>query len=81
MRVTVLLFAAARDAACASDAQLELGAGARAADALDAACVRFPALCPLRPSLQLAVNERYAQADAPLAEGDVVALIPPISGG
>ena len=40
-----------------------------------------PGLDALYPTLQLAVNQRYASRDAALAHGDEVALIPPISGG
>jgi molybdopterin synthase sulfur carrier subunit len=32
-------------------------------------------------SIQVAVNEEYALPDDVLSEGDVVALIPPVSGG
>ena len=40
----------------------------------------FPRLNEL-PSLRLAVNETYAEADTPIREGDEVVLIPPVSGG
>ena len=33
------------------------------------------------PGLLYAVNQEYAERDRPLAEGDEVALIPPVSGG
>ena len=33
------------------------------------------------PGLLYAVNQEYAERSAPLAEGDEVALIPPVSGG
>jgi MoaE-MoaD fusion protein len=33
------------------------------------------------PGLLYAVNREYAERDAPLADGDEVALIPPVSGG
>lgn len=32
-------------------------------------------------TVQFAVNEEYALADEVLSEGDIVALIPPVSGG
>jgi molybdopterin synthase sulfur carrier subunit len=31
--------------------------------------------------IAVAVNKRYAEDDAPLCQGDEVALIPPVSGG
>jgi len=81
MYVRLLLFASARELAGQSDVQLEVPSGATAADALSAALARFPALAPLRASLALAVNQKYAPPESALAEGDEVALIPPISGG
>lgn len=82
MRVTFLLFASARELCECSEVSLELSEGSRSvAAALDALCARFPRLSPLRPQLQLAVNHRYAAPELELAEGDEVAVIPPISGG
>jgi molybdopterin synthase catalytic subunit len=82
MRVRLLLFASAREAAGGvCEVQLDVLNGSTAADALSAALTRFPGLAPLRPCLQLAVNQKYALPESPVAEGDEVALIPPISGG
>lgn len=41
---------------------------------------RYPQLVQL-PSYAIAVNERYATDDVILKENDVVAIIPPVSGG
>jgi len=35
----------------------------------------------LAPSPAVAVNRRYAKADAELRDGDEVAIIPPVAGG
>jgi sulfur-carrier protein len=40
----------------------------------------YPRLAELR-SLAIAVNEQYAENDCRLNDKDVVALIPPVSGG
>ena len=56
--------------------QLELPEGARVRDAL-AGVQDLAAGLPL----VMAVNREYADADAPLAAGDELALIPPVSGG
>ncbi len=76
MRVSVRLFAALREQAGARERTLELGDGARAADV-------WPALGlgDEPPGLRYAVNRRFAERDSPLADGDEVALIPPVSGG
>lgn len=41
---------------------------------------RYPDLRKVS-SLALAVNNEYATANAPVREGDEIALIPPVSGG
>jgi molybdopterin synthase catalytic subunit len=42
---------------------------------------RHPVLGGLRGALKAAVNEEFAPLDRTLADGDVVALIPPVAGG
>ena len=41
----------------------------------------FPALAPYTSSISGAVNAEYARMDAPVADGDEVAFLPPVSGG
>lgn len=78
MRVRIRLFAQLRERAGASELSLELPEGARVRDALaDAAVASLADGLPL----VMAVNREYASADAPLAPGDELALIPPVSGG
>ena len=40
-----------------------------------------PQLAALPAEALLAVNQRFAERDATLADGDEVALMPPVSGG
>ena len=42
---------------------------------------RLPALNPHLESTAIAVNEEYRGSDHQLQPGDLVALIPPVSGG
>jgi MoaE-MoaD fusion protein len=81
MRVRVKLFAILRERAGESDVVLHLRPGARVADAAHALSDRFPDLNPFLPRVAFAVNQNYARGDTPLAEGDELALIPPVSGG
>ncbi len=76
MHVRVRLFAMLRERAGASELELELPDGARVRDAL-AAVEELAAGLPL----VMAVNREYVDGDAPLAPGDELALIPPVSGG
>ena len=81
MRVRVRLFAVQRELAGTREVGLELRAGATIADAWDALVERHPVLAPGRTSVRFARNSVYASADEVLADGDEVAMIPPVSGG
>jgi molybdopterin converting factor subunit 1 len=76
MDVTVRLFAGLRERAGTGERELELPEGATLADV-------WPALRlgEEPPGLLYAVNREYAGRDQPLADGDEVAVIPPVSGG
>jgi molybdopterin synthase catalytic subunit len=76
MRVVVKLFAGVRERAGTGERALELPDGARAADVWQEL-----ELGDEPPGLLYAVNRVYADADRALADGDEVALIPPVSGG
>ena len=80
MSVRVLLFAGARDAVGEAELSLEIGATTARA-LLDRLCREHPRLAPYSASLRVAVNGTYAAWDEPIAEGDEVAIIPPVAGG
>jgi molybdopterin synthase catalytic subunit len=77
----VRLFAMQRELAGARAIDLELAAGATIEDAWAALVERVPELAPGRTSVRFAHNGGYAPAETPLADGDEVAMIPPVSGG
>jgi molybdopterin converting factor subunit 1 len=81
MRVNVRLFASLREAAGTDRASLQLEPGATAEDAWKQLAAEHPALAPRRASLAASVNCRYASFETPLADGDELVFIPPISGG
>jgi molybdopterin converting factor subunit 1 len=76
MRITVRLFAMLRERAGSDALELDLPDGARVSDALAELDHLAGGL-----SLVMAVNREYAARDQPLAAGDELALIPPVSGG
>jgi len=81
MRVHVRLFAVQRELAGTRDLDLELPDGATIEDAWAALVARFPVLGPGRPSIRFARNAAYAAPTTGLADGDEIAMIPPVSGG
>lgn len=81
MRVRVLFFGQLKDIVGVSREDTELSDGARVEDLFERYCRRFPQLTDLRPSIAASVNQEYASWLAPLASGDEVAFLPPVSGG
>ena len=80
MRVTVRCFAQLRELAI-DRCDLELPDSAAVADAWEALTARFPALEPHRAYVRGARNGAYAGWEEPVADGDVIAFLPPVSGG
>src|SRR5918992_1476110 len=76
VQVVVKLFAALRERAGTAERRLDLDAGSTAGDVWSAL-----ELGDEPAGLLYAVNREYAERDRPLADGDEVALIPPVSGG
>ena len=81
MRVRVRLFAVQRELAGTREVPLDLPGGATVDDAWTALVAIHPALAPGRASVRFARNGAYADESTHLAEGDEVAMIPPVSGG
>ena len=77
MRVRVLYFGVLKDAFGRASDGLELAEGASVADLLRV--VRGAE--GFWDSIAVAVNQEYAKSSDVLKEGDVVALLPPVSGG
>ena len=80
MRVLVRLFASYREAAGVGRMELELPPGATVKDAIFKILKDRPLIAEGR-QVVIAKNHDYVTPDEPLADGDEVALIPPVSGG
>ncbi len=81
MRVTVKLFARLRELAGTGELALDVAPGARVHDVWAALVAAHPAVAAYERSMSCAVNLDYARMTAPVAEGDEVAFLPPVSGG
>jgi molybdopterin converting factor subunit 1 len=79
--VRVRAFASAREALGFGDRQMTLAAGTTVSALLAQLAADHPAAGLAQRRLAVAVNRAYAPADTALADGDEVALIPPVSGG
>jgi molybdopterin converting factor subunit 1 len=78
--VSVRLFARLRELAGLESERIQLPAGSTVTDVYDALRVTHPAL-PERESVRAALNQEFAEWSSPVADGDEVAFIPPVSGG
>jgi len=81
MHIKVLFFGLLKDVCGRSEDALELPAGSTAGSVFDHYAAMIPRLREMAASIVLARNQEFAKAMEPLAEGDEVALLPPVSGG
>ncbi len=81
MVVRVRLFAVQREQVGRREVELELAEGATVESAWQALAQRYPVVTSGRAYVRFARNGEYVEADAPLAPGDELAVIPPVSGG
>ncbi|CAL2103957.1 Molybdopterin synthase sulfur carrier subunit [Tenacibaculum sp. 190130A14a] len=80
MNITLLLFGAATDLLGTSEITLEVPNNTNIASFKTFLNEQFSTLSQLN-SYAIAVNEAYANDTVLLKENDVVAIIPPVSGG
>ena len=80
MRVRVLFFGLVKDLVGRASDELDL-AGGRVQDVFDHYANSRPNLRGLESSIVLARNQEFADRSAPLADGDEIAFLPPVSCG
>lgn len=81
MRVRVLLFATLKDLVGAREIDWSGEPGATLGDLLRDLEDRHPKFADYRRTILLAVNHEFAEPGTRLADGDEIALMPPVSGG
>jgi len=81
VRVQILYFAVLRERVGQERESLELPDGADVQAARGAIAARHPNVAALLPRVQTAVNRAIAKDAQRLADGDEVALLPPVAGG
>lgn len=81
LTVRVRFFAGHRDIVGQAELPVELEAGATVGALWEHLTDRYPRLAGYTGRLLFAVNQQFAQPVTPLADGDEVSFIPPVSGG
>lgn len=80
----LLFFGKLADSAASREADWPLGSDTRTvAELIEAIAEKDAALGEAlsAPSVRCAVNEAIVERDAPIADGDEIAFLPPVSGG
>ena len=80
MLLKVLLFGIATDFIGASSIDFEISENSTVLNFKESLQKQYPNLSQLN-SFAIAVNESYARDDTLLKENDIIAVIPPVSGG
>ena len=81
MKITVQLFAILREAAGASQLDLEIPTPTTARQVSQILAERFPKLRGHLPVVSFAVNGEIVAAETMITSPSEVALLPPVSGG
>jgi len=81
MKLSVKLFAVARERAGSGTIEVELPPGASVRQLRGAIAEQFPPLADLLVHTRLAVDNDYATDTTQLSPQSELALIPPVSGG
>lgn len=81
MKIQVRYFAVFRERLGREEETIELADGADVAAALALLSARYPTVAQLAGKYRIAVNLSMVPTDTRLADGDELALIPPVAGG
>ncbi|GAB6072339.1 molybdopterin converting factor subunit 1 [Venenivibrio stagnispumantis] len=81
MKIKVLYFASLKDKLKKKEDIIDLKEGSKVEDLLNDIISKYPQIQELIQKCMIAVNEEYSSKDRVLNENDIVAIIPPVSGG
>jgi molybdopterin synthase catalytic subunit len=81
MRARVLFFGLLKDVVGRSAEERDFADGADLGVVFDSYAVQYPRLREMAASIVVARNHEFAQLATPIADGDEIAFLPPVSGG
>ncbi len=81
MRVHLRYFARMREDLGRAEETREISPGTTVSALVDTLVAENPSLAGLAPALMVMVNEDYVTPGQTLADGDEIAIVPPVSGG
>jgi len=80
MRIKILLFGITRDIIGDNSIEIELTSGISVLDLQQMLKKKYSGLNDIE-NFAIAVNEEYARGEYTISKNDVIAIIPPVSGG
>ncbi len=81
MRIKILYFSSIKDKIGKKEEELELKEQIPVSKLIDILKEKYPHISEYFNRVMIAVNEDYVEENYLLREGDVIAIIPPVSGG
>jgi molybdopterin converting factor subunit 1 len=81
MTVRILLFAQLSEAIGSKSIDLDLPERATVGELLHSLSKEHPSIAALDHAIAVAIDERYVARDTVIHPGQMIALIPPVSGG
>ena len=81
MTIAVKLFGPLREITKQDQVEIEVKVGVKVEDLLTVVGKHFPGISAHLQVVSCSVGNEYVAKDTPLQNGDVVGLLPPISGG
>jgi molybdopterin synthase catalytic subunit len=81
MHVRVLFFGVLKDLTGRSEDRIQVEDNAQVGSVFNHYAERFPRLREMASSIVMARNQEFSPLSSPIADGDEVAFLPPVSGG
>ncbi len=81
MKVKVLYFSSIKDRIKKREEVLEIPENTAVSQFIEIIKQKHPEISDLIDKVMIAVNEEYTSNETRLKEGDIIAIIPPVSGG
>jgi len=81
MRIKVLYFSSIKDKLKKASEEIEISEGKTIKDLKEYLSEKYPDIKNILDKSMFAVNEEYKAETYSLENGDIVAIIPPVSGG
>lgn len=81
MKIQVKLYAICKEIAKTNHIEFDVQENGSTKDLLELLVTKFPEMQKISSNIAFAINKNYVSSETILNDGDVVSMIPPVSGG